>query len=121
MSRKRLLLITLFFIFVGLLSEYLLWHVKKNDPFLIIMAPVLATAHALESLIPFLKTLSAMQNELCFVLPLTVVYFGLAGFWISKILTEEGFLKYLTLLCFAGFLMIVHWQALSYLHDLIRS
>lgn len=121
MSRKRLFFIIFLFLLIGLLSEFLLWKIERSDACLAIMAPVLTAAHLLENSFPFFTTLPPIQNELTLVLPLTLLYFGIVGFWISKIFTEEGFLKFLTLLAFLGFVVIIHWQALSYVQSILSA
>ena len=119
MSRKRLLSIICTCVALGLTSEVLLWQIQKNDAFIAILAPVLTIAHFAENYLPFLKNLPALQNELVLIFPLTLLYFGGIGFWISKILTEEGFLKFISLVCFVGFIIIIHGQAYSYFHSLL--
>jgi len=121
MSRKRLLLIILLFIAFGLASELLIWRAQKSEIFIVIMAPVLTVAHFLENLIPFLKTFSSLQNELALIFPVTLIYFGLVGFWMAKIFTEEGVFKYFAALCLAGFVVFIHWQALSYLNTILST
>ena len=119
MSRKRLVLIIAAFIAIGLASEILLWHVQKSDIFLAVMAPVLTGVYFIENLLPVLKTLSAVQNEYSLIIPITLIYFGLIGYWVVQILREDGFFKYLALLCIAGFLGVIHWQALTFLQSIL--
>ena len=121
MSRKRLFFTVLLFIIIGLLSDFLLWRIPTNDAPLAILAPVLTFAYQLEKWLPIIRDLTAIQNEFALIVPAIVVYFGLIGLWIAKIWREEGFYKLVTLLCLAGFVAVIHWQAFTYLKSLISA
>jgi len=86
---------------------------------LVILAPVLSVVHFLETLIPALTSLSPLQHELAVTLPLILIYFGFTGYWLCQIGREEGFLKYVILFAFIGFLIVIHWQAFDYLESLM--
>jgi len=117
--QNRTVRTTFLFLVLGLVSECCLWQIKGNFFFLAVMAPVLSFAQRIESWLPFANSSTPIQNELIFVLPLTLLYFGLIGYWLRQILREEGFLKYFLLLCFVAFLVIIHWQAVIYINTLL--
>ena len=121
MSSKRFFSIIFVCVLIGLANEYLLWQVKENSVFLAVMSPTLTAANFLETQLPFFKSLSPIQNEFALVLPLTSLYFGLIGYWLGQICREDGILKYFTLLCLIGFLIVIHWQALIYVTALLSQ
>lgn len=118
---NRTLRTVFLFILLGLASEYYFWHSQGSAAALAIMAPPLAAAQWIESKISLPPGLTDFQHELMLIFPLTLVYFGLAGFWIRQICREEGLLKYLILLAFIAFLAFLHWQAFEYLDSLLNS
>jgi len=107
------------FILFGAGSEYFLWRTGANLVFLSLISPALALAHLLESRFPVFKNLSPLQNELFLVFPFTLLYFGLAGYWVRQIFRESGFQKYFLLISLTAFLVILHWQALGYINALV--
>lgn len=54
---------------------------------------------------------SPFFNRFFLVLPLTLLYFGLAGFQLKNILNERGRLRLLSLILFLGFLLYLHYAA----------
>lgn len=111
--------IVLLFLALGLGSEILLWQTKASPTFLTILSPALAAGEFINSGLPFLSSLSPLFNELAVVFPITLLYFGLAGYWTGQILKEDGFAKYLILFCFIGFLIVLHWQASEHITALL--
>ena len=116
---RRILFICVF-IAVGIACEILLWLTNLNGFLVFVLSPVLSAANWLDSKFSFL-TSTALTNELVFVLPVNILYFGIIGYWIKRISEERGFLKVLSLLAIAVLILFIHWQASLGLRELFPT
>ena len=110
LKQARKFLFVLVFLIGGVGCEVLLWKTNANPTLVLILSPVLYTANLLEKKYSFLAS-TPLLDELIFVLPINLLYFGIVGYWLKRLSEERGFLK--VILIFSVLLLIVflHWQA----------
>ena len=106
---RRFLFVILLMVF-GAGLEILLWYAEAHPVLIILLSPVLCAANWVEAKFVFLS-LSPLINELVFVAPINLLYFGLVGYWFRRITEEPGIMKYMMLLAVIVFILFVHWQA----------
>jgi hypothetical protein len=109
-KQPRRILFVVTFVIIGITSEILFWKTNTNPLFVIILSPVLFAAHWLEGKFSFFP-LTPVLDELIFVLPVNLLYFGLVGYWLKRVSEERGIMKFLLLLIVIVFIGYLHWQA----------
>lgn len=108
-SPRRFLFVVIF-LCLGILCEILFWFTNTNAVLVLILSPVLYLAHLVESQFSFLA-LTPLVDELVFVLPINLLYFGLTAYWLKRILEERGAAKITLLFVIVLFYLFIHWQA----------
>lgn len=116
---RRILFIGLF-IAAGIILEILLWATNLNGFIVFFLSPALSVSHWLDQKFSFL-TSTPLANELIFVLPVNIIYFGIIGYWIKRISEERGALKVFSLIAIVLLIIFIHWQASLSLRDLFPS
>lgn len=103
---RYFLLLALVF-FVAYIKEW------SDAIFFPIMGPPIYLAYYLKSFInPFIEFLEINpihMNQFGYLLPVTLVYFGLVGFFFKQLWNEHGFFKVVSLIALSGFLVYVHY------------
>ena len=95
-------------VFVGYIKQL-------NDRiFLIFISPPIHLAHALKKFlteyVPHIPSSPAV-NTYFFLMPVTLLYFGLVGFQLKQLWNERGSVKIAILFLFVGFLIYVHYAS----------
>lgn len=104
----RYFLIGAILIFVGYVNRW------NDTTFLLFTGPILYLALGLKKFINSLVVnfpSSERINFYLFLLPLTILYFGLIGFQIKKLFNERGFIRFVSLFAFLLFLTYIHYTA----------
>lgn len=99
-------------VFVGYLQRW------NEDLTLLFIGPPLYLAYSLKKIIAsYAGPLPPSQavNHYAFLLPITLVYFGLIGFQLKQLYNERGFIRTLSLFALAGFLIYIHYMTWEYL------
>ena len=98
--------------FVGYLKHW-------NDTIcLLLVGPCLYLASGLKKIIVsyvWSVPSSLNVNLYGFLLPLTVLYFGLIGFQLKQLWNERGKIRIISLVFFIGFLLYIHYKSSQYL------
>ncbi|MBN1689135.1 MAG: hypothetical protein JW893_08550 [Candidatus Omnitrophica bacterium] len=87
------------------------WFGKAN---LALMGPPIFLAYGIEKLFgPYVSVMTSRENlrEYFYLLPLTITYYGLVGFFLKQLLQESGKVGLLSLLAFIGFVIYIHYQS----------
>ncbi len=111
--------LTRYFFLLGGLAFYLHYRNTAPNVSLILMAPPIYLASLLKTYAgPLFKSLPQTQNmtDFGYLLPVTLIYFGLIGFLFKQLWNERGPVRTLTMIILAGFLGFIHfmaWQMLS--------
>lgn len=94
-------------VFVGYFKEL------DNRIFLIFITPPIYLAHGLKTIISKTFPISSSNdvNMYFFLLPVTLLYFGLIGFQLKQLWNERGTIKIAILFIFLGFLFYIHYVA----------
>ncbi|MBI2167286.1 MAG: hypothetical protein HYU34_03450 [Candidatus Omnitrophica bacterium] len=82
--------------------------------FLFFVGPPILLSFWLRTSAPFLVSWipnNPFFNNVLLLYPVTLIYFGLAGFQLKNILNERGRVRFLILTAFVGFLFYIHRQA----------
>ncbi len=102
-----------YFVLVGIVV--FVGYVKQlNDKiFLLFMAPPIYLAHGLKKIISGTIALPSSQtvNIYFFLMPVTILYFGLIGFQLKQLWNERGTVKIGILILFVGFLGYIHYAS----------
>ena len=98
------------FMLLGALCEILFWATGGHVAFILALSPVLYLANWLEGKITFLS-LPAVANELVFVLPVNLLYFGLMVYWLKQVSEENGLIRIALILAILVLIVFIHSQA----------
>ena len=109
-NQPRRLLFVLIFLAIGFICELLLWQTHANPFLVVVLSPVLFAAYWIEQRFSFL-VLTPFMDELVFVFPTNLIYFGITSYWLKRILEERGFFKIVLLVALLIFIVFLHWQA----------
>jgi len=93
--------------FIGYMQR---WH---DDVFLTLIGPPLYLAHKLKSLLE--GTLGAIPHSdtvtfYGFLLPVTILYYGITAYFLKQLWNERGFIRTMTLVALGGFLIFIHYR-----------
>ena len=103
-----------YFVIVGLMAFAFYWMFNGTDFSLIIVGPAIYLAYWLKQLASSVfGTLpsSVVLNDFVFLLPVTIVYFGLIGFQLKQLWNERGIIRTVSLVALIVFLLYVHYKA----------
>lgn len=94
-------------VFVGYLKEL------NDRVFLIFITPPIYLAHGLKKILSNTFSIPSSENVImyCFLLPVTLLYFGLLGFQLKQLWNERGTVKIAILFLFVGFFIYIHYAA----------
>jgi hypothetical protein len=100
-----------YFLLIGILA-FAGFALKWNDAifFSLIGPPLYLAFHlkqALTSVVPIPS--SPTVNNYAFILPITLIYFGLLGFQMKQLWNERGFIRILSLFALILFLLYIHF------------
>ena len=103
-----------YFLALGAASFFAYLKQTEADwPFLLV-GPPLYLAHGLKKLISsqiFALPSSNAINQYGFLLPITMLYFGVIGFQLKQLWNERGIIRTISLVVFVGFLAYIHYVA----------
>lgn len=111
--------LTRYFFILGGLAFYLHYRNSVPEYSLILMGPPIYLAYFLKIYAgSFLKSLPSTpeMNDFGYLLPVTLCYFTLLGFFFKQLWNERGPVRTLTLIALTGFIGFIHflaWQILS--------
>ena len=103
-----------YFVMTGLVGFVFYWLFNGVSFSLIIIGPAVYLAYwfkqFVSSLIGALPS-SSFLNDFVFLLPVTIVYFGLIGFQLKQLWNESGIVRTASLFALIVFLLYVHFKA----------
>jgi hypothetical protein len=95
-------------VFVGYIKQW------PSDLFLLLIGPSIYLAYLLKNLVaqniwspPNVDTI----NYFAFLLPVTLLYFGLTGFLLKQLWNERGKVRFVSILALILFILYVHYTA----------
>lgn len=111
---KRIHHLIRYFIPIGLVAFVIYWMSGAAKFSLILIGPSLYLAywskHGIESLVGELPS-SEHFNDLAFVFPIALVYFGLIGFQLKQLWNERGLVRTVSLFALVVFLIYIHFRS----------
>ena len=114
LSLKKIHHLIRYFLLLGLLA-FIAFNLKWNYDFvLVVMGPPIYVAYGLKKVMMdyvWKIPASAVINSYAFLLPITLVYFGLIGFQFKQLWNERGTIRTFSLLAFIAFLVYIHFAA----------
>lgn len=103
-----------YFGILGLFCFLGYFYTGFSHPLLTLLGPSFFLAYGLRTHAAFVTDLipdTAFFNSFFLVFPVTIVYFGFAGFWLKNIINEKGRIRIFVMAVFFAFLIYIHYLA----------
>lgn len=107
-----------YFIILGILSFAGYAMQWQDNIFLLLNGPAIYIAQAIKNIVfSYLSNVprSDTAELYIFLMPATIIYFGLTGFLLKQLWNERGFVRNFSIFMFVVFLGFIHWKTW---HDL---
>lgn len=108
---------------IGIVFFFAYWTGFRVEHTLIVMGPCLYLAAAVRDvLVRLIPSLPSSKHMLYFgfLLPTTLLYFGVGSFLFKKLWNEKGLIRYASVAGFVVFLVYIHYTAWENLLDYLR-